>query len=88
MRPVQVLSVFTRDGEGGNKLGFVADGTDLETQQMQAIATDLGFAETVFLDWVDRPHPYVRIFTPGQEMMFAGHPLVGTAWAVSWFCNN
>lgn len=77
-----MLRVFTRDGEGGNHLGVVNDVTDLDTDAMQEIAADLGFAETVFVDWTAEGPPYVRIFTPGQELPFAGHPLVGTAWAI------
>jgi len=79
-RVVQVLRVFTRDGKGGNHLGVVNDMTDLDTAAMQQIAAELGFAETVFVDWPEDEKPYVRIFTPGQELPFAGHPLVGTAW--------
>lgn len=47
---------------------------------MQRIAAELGFSETVFLE--PRPHggTSARIFTPGSELPFAGHPLVGAAW--------
>jgi trans-2,3-dihydro-3-hydroxyanthranilate isomerase len=75
-----VLSVFTRDGTGGNALGVVTDVTDLDDQTMQSIAAELGFPETVFIDWRDEGIPRVRIFTPVREMPFAGHPLVGAAW--------
>jgi predicted PhzF superfamily epimerase YddE/YHI9 len=44
----------------------------------QAIAHALGFSETVFVD--DRARGECRIFTPGLELPFAGHPTVGTAW--------
>jgi trans-2,3-dihydro-3-hydroxyanthranilate isomerase len=75
-----VLRVFTRDGEGGNHLGVVNDIVELDDDTMQAIARDLGFSETVFVDWQDGEDPFVRIFTPAAELPFAGHPLVGTAW--------
>ncbi len=78
-RVCQILRVFTRDGEGGNHLGVVNDVTGLDAAGMQAIAADLGFSETVFIDWTDGDVPSVRIFTPEVEMPFAGHPLVGTA---------
>lgn len=81
-RVVQVLRVFTRNGVGGNHLGVVADCTDLDSETMQAIAAELAFSETVFVDWPPEGAPYVRIFTPGQELPFAGHPLVGTAWTM------
>lgn len=81
-RVAHVLRVFTRDGEGGNHLGVINDIVDLDSATMQEIAADLGFSETVFVDWVVGEAPHVRIFTPGQELPFAGHPLVGTAWTL------
>lgn len=83
MRPVHVLRVFTRDAEGGNHLGVVHDVTGLTDERMQGIATDLGFSETVFLDWRETGVPHARIFTPARELPFAGHPLVGAAWSLS-----
>lgn len=80
-RPVRVLRVFTRDGGGGNHLGVVTDLADLDDTRMQEIATDLGFSETIFFDMAAKP-PAVRIFTPGMELAFAGHPLVGAAWVL------
>jgi trans-2,3-dihydro-3-hydroxyanthranilate isomerase len=81
-RVCQVLRVFTRDGEGGNHLGVINDVIGLDDVGMQAIATDLGFSETVFIEWDEGEIPYVRIFTPAAELPFAGHPLVGTAWTM------
>jgi len=80
MRPCHVLRVFTRGDVGGNHLGVVNDLTGLDDEGMQAIAADLGFSETVFIDWMDEGTPHVRIFTPALELGFAGHPLVGAAW--------
>lgn len=83
-RPVQILRVFTRGGSGGNHLGVVNDVVGLGEAAMQAIATDLGFSETVFVDWFDyETSPVVRIFTPTAELGFAGHPLVGAAWVMA-----
>ena len=80
-RTVRVVRVFTRDGVGGNLLG-IHEGI-LDDAEMQALATALGYSETVFLDGsVDGVTP-TRIFTPGQELPFAGHPLVGTTWHVA-----
>ena len=81
-RHCYVLRVFTRGDEGGNHLGVVTDSTSLTTESMQAIAVDLGFSETIFLEWNEGEIPHVRIFTPGAEMAFAGHPLVGMAWTL------
>ena len=82
-RPCHVLRVFTRGSDGGNHLGVINDRTGLDTDVMQAIAADLGFSETVFVDWRPPEPPFVRIFTPMMELQFAGHPLVGTAWVMN-----
>jgi len=76
---LQVLRVFTTpSGEYGNALGVFLRGADVSEADRQAVAHDLGFAETVFVDNADRGE--IRIFTPGLELPFAGHPSVGTAW--------
>ena len=59
---------------------MVADTVNLDGERMQAIATELGFSETVFIDWSSGGVPHARIFTPVSELPFAGHPLVGAAW--------
>ena len=79
-RPAQILRVFTDGSQGGNHLGVVADTVNLDAERMQAIATQLGFSETVFIQWQSGAPPHVRIFTPVSELPFAGHPLVGAAW--------
>ena len=76
---LDVLRVFcAADGSGGNPLGVFLDGPAVPGDRRQPIAHDLGFAETVFIDDVERAE--MRIFTPGVELPLAGHPLVGTAW--------
>lgn len=76
---VQVLRVFTREGAGGNHLGVVMGTAGITGPAMQDAARTLGFSETVFVDLAgDRA--FARIFTPGAELPFAGHPLVGAAW--------
>jgi len=75
--------VFTRGDEGGNHLGVINDMTGLDSAVMQQIATELGFSESVFIDWMEGGTPSVRIFTPAIEMPFAGHPLVGAAWTLA-----
>jgi predicted PhzF superfamily epimerase YddE/YHI9 len=77
-RTIRVLRVFTRDGDGGNPLG-VHDGL-LDDDEMQAIAAELGYSETVFLGEPVGGVTPSRIFTPTYEMPFAGHPLVGATW--------
>ena len=79
MPQLQLLRVFCdEDGSGGNPLAVFADGAEVPPERRQAVATDLGLSETVFVD--DRERGEVRIFTPGVELDFAGHPAVGAAW--------
>ncbi len=80
MPELHVLRVFTaRDGSHGNPLGVFLDGPAVPAEaERQAVAADLGFSETVFVD--DRASGAIRIFTPGTELAFAGHPTVGTGW--------
>ena len=76
---LHVLRVFGDDeGEHGNPLGVFLDGAEVPEAERQRVAADLGFSETVFVD--DRDRAAIRIYTPGLEMPFAGHPSVGTAW--------
>lgn len=80
MREIHVVRVFTRGDVGGNHLGVVTEVEGLTAEDMQAIAAHLGYSETVF---IDVPGRSVRIFTPADELPFAGHPLVGTAWILA-----
>ena len=76
---VRVVRVFTRDGAGGNHLA-IHDGL-LPDDDMQAAAAVLGYSETIYVDQPsDDGTVPVRIFTPGAELPFAGHPLVGATW--------
>ena len=73
--------VFTEKPFTGNALAIVADGEGLDDAAMQMIAREFNLSETVFLLPPDNPahSARVRIFTPGKELPFAGHPTVGTA---------
>lgn len=79
---VAVLRVFT-DGHGdfGNPLGVV-DAATVPPARRQALATELGYSETVFIDLptAGSTTAHAQIFTPAIELPFAGHPTVGTAW--------
>src|SRR5258707_15549192 len=77
--------VFTDRAFGGNQLAVVLDAGGLLTQQMQAIATEFKFSETTFvLPPRDKANDAEgRIFTPGREMPFVGHPNVGTAFVLA-----
>ncbi|WP_406475641.1 PhzF family phenazine biosynthesis protein [Streptomyces platensis] len=80
MNDLDVLRVFCGpDGGGGNALGVVRDGAALPGADARAaLAAELGFSETIFLD--DAVRGTVDIHTPGVRLPFAGHPLVGLAW--------
>jgi predicted PhzF superfamily epimerase YddE/YHI9 len=79
---LQVLKVFVGEGGvGGNPLGVFLEGHEIPEPDRQGVAADLGFSETVFVD--DTEAGELRIFTPGTELPFAGHPLVGTAWLLN-----
>ncbi|HEX2128664.1 MAG TPA: PhzF family phenazine biosynthesis protein [Solirubrobacterales bacterium] len=67
-----------KEGTGGNPLGVFLDGAVFPDDERQAVAAELGYSETVFVD--DAAEGRIRIFTPGMELPLAGHPLVGTAW--------
>lgn len=91
-RAFQQVDVFTNVALLGNPLAVVLDGTDLSDGQMQSFARWTQLSETTF---VLPPTPEgaasgadyrVRIFTPGAELPFAGHPTLGTAHA--WLQNG
>jgi trans-2,3-dihydro-3-hydroxyanthranilate isomerase len=81
-----IVDVFAEARYAGNPLAVVRDAAHLDTATMQAIAREFGFSETTFL--VSDPRDAqgagvrVRIFTPGFELPFAGHPTLGTAWVL------
>jgi trans-2,3-dihydro-3-hydroxyanthranilate isomerase len=83
-RFVQV-DVFTDRVFGGNPLAVFLDGQGLSDVEMASIAREMNLSETVFLlpprhaDCAAR----LRIFTPGRELAFAGHPTIGTAWTLA-----
>jgi trans-2,3-dihydro-3-hydroxyanthranilate isomerase len=80
-RAYHVLDVFTGKPLSGNPLAVVHDSEGLDSAAMQKIARELNLSETVFVLPPDNPAhtAKVRIFTPGTELPFAGHPTVGTA---------
>ena len=79
-----IVDVFTDRPFAGNQLAVVHDAEELTTEQCQAIAQEFGYSETTFpASGVRDGREYdVRIFTPEQEIPFAGHPTLGTAWAL------
>ena len=84
MTELHVLRVFLGpDGNGGNPLGVFLDGRAIAPERRQAVAQDLNFSETVFVDEVVGLAARIAIFTPTAELAFAGHPTVGTSWLLA-----
>ncbi|MEU5513267.1 PhzF family phenazine biosynthesis protein [Streptomyces griseoaurantiacus] len=80
MTDYDVLRVFCGANTGyGNELAVVRKGSTVpEPEERQALAAELGFSETVFVD--DPERGIIDIHTPTLRLPFAGHPCVGTAW--------
>lgn len=80
-RNYSLLNVFTKTEEGGNPLAVVTNADGLDDQAMQALAKKIGLSETVFVfpPAIPAHMAAIRIFTPANELPFAGHPTVGTA---------
>jgi trans-2,3-dihydro-3-hydroxyanthranilate isomerase len=82
----RIVNVFTVDGDrfSGNPLCVFEDARGLSDAQMQALARQMNLSETTFVLPASSPEATarVRIFTPGFEMPFAGHPTLGTAFVV------
>jgi trans-2,3-dihydro-3-hydroxyanthranilate isomerase len=79
--PFFTADVFTDRPFGGNQLAVFPDARAIDPALMLTIAREFNFSETTFVLPPDNPAhtARVRIFTPGRELPFAGHPTVGTA---------
>ncbi|MES2978571.1 MAG: PhzF family phenazine biosynthesis protein [Pseudomonadota bacterium] len=82
-RPFKQVDVFTPTPYFGNPLAVVLDGAELDEAAMQRFAQWTNLSETTFLTApLDAAADYrVRIFTPGGELPFAGHPTLGSCHA-------
>ena len=76
-----ITDVFGKKKYTGNQLATVLDYGRIDGQEMQQIAREFNFSETTFITSPDKNNGgyQVRIFTPGREIDFAGHPTLGTA---------
>lgn len=79
-----VVDVFTKELFTGNQLAVLTDAQGLSSEQMQQIAREFNYAESTFVlpPASDDNDAQVRIFTPGREVPFAGHPNIGTAFVL------
>lgn len=78
-----LCDVFTDEALSGNQLAVFTDARKLTTPAMQALAREMNLSETTFVLPPERGgHARIRIFTPERELPFAGHPTLGTAFAL------
>ncbi len=79
-----IVDVFTEKKYAGNQLAVVRDAAGLSDEEMQNITKEMNYSETTFILSDDqRNGGYdVRIFTPAEEVPFAGHPTLGTAYVI------
>jgi trans-2,3-dihydro-3-hydroxyanthranilate isomerase len=79
-----IADVFTDTPLEGNQLGIFPDGRGLSDEMMLKATREMNFSETVFFLPPDHQgaDAHVRIFTPGGEIPFAGHPTLGSAWVL------
>ncbi len=79
-----ICDVFTDKRFGGNQLAVLPQAEGLSEEQMQQIAREFNFSESTFVFPPEANHTRkVRIFTPTTELPFAGHPNIGTAFALA-----
>ena len=79
-----VVDVFTDTPLAGNQLAVFTDAREIDTALMQALALEIGFSETAFvLPPEQGGHARIRIFDPFEEMQFAGHPTLGSAFVLA-----
>lgn len=85
---VYILRVFVDDnGKFGNPVGVIPDEEKkIDSKERQQIATKLGYSESVFINNLSLGN--VSIFNPQEEVPFAGHAMVGTAWLINKLRNN
>src|SRR5580693_1786567 len=85
--PMVQVDVFTDHALAGNSLAVFLDGRGLGTDQMQALAREMNLSETTFIlpgeGAAEKNRGVrVRIFTVHEELPFAGHPTLGTAFVL------
>ncbi|WP_423744331.1 PhzF family phenazine biosynthesis protein (plasmid) [Haladaptatus sp. SPP-AMP-3] len=88
--PFHVVDVFARERYAGNQLAVVHDAAALTDEEMLDITRETNFSEATFIDSPEtRDGGYdVRIFDPAEEIPFAGHPTIGTAFVIREFVRD
>ena len=79
-----IVDVFTDTPLEGNALAVFTDGRDFTSEEMQAVAREMNLSETVFVlpPSSEDADVRIRIFTPANELPFAGHPTLGSAFVL------
>ena len=78
-----VADVFTDVPFAGNQLAVFTDAREIPEERLQPLAREINFSETVFVyPPAGGGHARMRIFTPSEELPFAGHPVLGTAFVL------
>ena len=79
--PFYIVDVFTEKKYAGNQLAVFRNAGEISSEEMQNIAREINFSETTFILSEEQNNGGfdVRIFTPKEEVPFAGHPTIGTA---------
>ena len=82
--PYRVVDVFATEALAGNPLAVFTQASEIDEVVMQKIAREMNLAETTFVLPAENPDcvAWVRIFTPKKEMVFAGHPTIGTSFVL------
>ena len=79
-----IVDVFTDTALAGNQLAVFTNATGMTADQMQSLAREINFSESTFVLPAEQGGDFrVRIFTPAREVPFAGHPTLGTAFAMA-----
>jgi trans-2,3-dihydro-3-hydroxyanthranilate isomerase len=81
--PFIIADVFTDRPMAGNRLCVVTDSTGMSADLMQAVAQEINFSESTFVSEAAGDRYAMRIFTPGGELPFAGHPSLGTMFVLT-----
>lgn len=83
--PFLQLDVFTDKPFAGNQLAVFLDAVGIADEEMQALAKEMNFSESIFVLPASDPQALarVRIFTPNAELPFAGHPTIGATFALA-----
>jgi len=79
-----VCDVFTDEPLTGNQLAVFTDAREIAEEQLQSLAREMAFSETVFVYPAEADgHVRIRIFTPSNELPFEGHPTLGSAFVLA-----